>query len=136
MKATPERRACALDYPQSRRYQSKASGLELARNHLQLIEAWSYDFDGNALNRRVVEIDLPFWVFKRLKKLRVTEHDRAGTARSTCLTARRTIATAIRLHVAADSATMSGIITLPRGQLMMSTPPIAINPFGREAELR
>jgi hypothetical protein len=39
-------------------------------------EALSYDFAGKVLNPNSVEIDLPFWVFKRLKKLRLLERDR------------------------------------------------------------
>jgi hypothetical protein len=35
----------------------------------------SSDFDGKVLNPSGVEIDLPFWVFKRLKKLRLLERD-------------------------------------------------------------
>jgi len=38
-------------------------------------EALSYDFDGKVLNPNGVEIDLPFWVFKRLKKLHLLERD-------------------------------------------------------------
>ena len=37
----------------------------------------SYDFDGKVLNPHGVEIDLPFWVFKRLKKLHLLERDPA-----------------------------------------------------------
>jgi hypothetical protein len=32
-------------------------------------EALSDEFDGKVLNPYGVEIDLPFWVFKRLKRL-------------------------------------------------------------------
>ncbi|MBZ5500289.1 MAG: hypothetical protein LAP85_28175 [Acidobacteriia bacterium] len=35
----------------------------------------SDEFDGKILNPHGVEIDLPFWVFKRLKKLRLLERD-------------------------------------------------------------
>jgi len=35
----------------------------------------SYDFDGKVLNPYGVEIDLPFWVFKRLKKLHLLERE-------------------------------------------------------------
>ena len=35
----------------------------------------SDDFDGKVLNPSGVEIDLPFWVFKRLKKLHLLERD-------------------------------------------------------------
>ena len=41
----------------------------------------SYDFDGMVLNPYGVEIDLPFWVFKRLKKLHLLERDPAGGMR-------------------------------------------------------
>jgi hypothetical protein len=36
----------------------------------------SDDFDGKVLNPNGVEIDLPYWVFKRLKKLHLLERDR------------------------------------------------------------
>jgi hypothetical protein len=36
----------------------------------------SYDFDGKVLNPYGIEIDLPFWVFKRLKKLHLLERER------------------------------------------------------------
>jgi hypothetical protein len=39
-------------------------------------EALSNEFDGKILNPHGVEIDLPFWVFKRLKKLHLLERDR------------------------------------------------------------
>ena len=45
-------------------------------------------------------------------------------------------AATIRLRVVADLATMSSIITLLRGMLMMTTPRTAINPFAREATPR
>lgn len=38
-------------------------------------EAFSDEFDGKILNSHGVEIGLPFWVFKRLKKLRLLERD-------------------------------------------------------------
>ena len=37
----------------------------------------SDEFDGKILNPHGVEIDLPFWVFKRLKKLNLLERDSA-----------------------------------------------------------
>jgi len=37
----------------------------------------SDEFDGKILNPHGVEIDLPFWVFKRLKKLRLLERNPA-----------------------------------------------------------
>ena len=36
----------------------------------------SDEFDGRVLNPNGVEIDLPYWVFKRLKKLHLLERDR------------------------------------------------------------
>jgi hypothetical protein len=36
----------------------------------------SDEFDGKVLNPNGVEIDLPYWVFKRLKKLHLLERDR------------------------------------------------------------
>jgi hypothetical protein len=36
----------------------------------------SDEFDGRVLNPKGVEIDLPYWVFKRLKKLHLLERDR------------------------------------------------------------
>jgi hypothetical protein len=41
----------------------------------------SYDFDGKVLNPYGVEIDLPFWVFKRLKKLHLLERERESGKR-------------------------------------------------------
>ena len=38
-------------------------------NQLRIGEDLSDDFDGKVLNPSGVEIDLPFWVFRRLKKL-------------------------------------------------------------------
>jgi len=37
----------------------------------------SDDFDGRVLNPDGVEIDLPYWVFKRLKQLRLLDRDAA-----------------------------------------------------------
>jgi hypothetical protein len=47
-------------------------------NQLLMGEALSvsHDFDGKVLNPNGVEIDLPFWVFKRLKKLHLLKRDR------------------------------------------------------------
>ncbi len=39
-------------------------------------EARVEEFDGRVLNPSGVEIDIPFWVFKRLKKLHLIERDR------------------------------------------------------------
>ena len=44
----------------------------------------SEDFDGKVLNPSGVEIDLPFWVFKRLKKLHLLERDRETGKRRIC----------------------------------------------------
>jgi len=44
----------------------------------------SDDFDGKVLNPNGVEIDLPFWVFKRLKKLHLLERDRKTGKRRIC----------------------------------------------------
>jgi hypothetical protein len=38
-------------------------------------------YDVRVLNPSGVEIDLPFWVFKRLKKLHLLERDRTGKRR-------------------------------------------------------
>src|SRR5512136_1450600 len=46
-------------------------------NQLLIGEALSDEFDGKILNPYGVEIDLPFWVFKRLKKLHLLERDPA-----------------------------------------------------------
>ena len=42
-------------------------------NQLLIGRALSDEFDGKILNPFGVEIDLPFWVFKRLKKLHLLE---------------------------------------------------------------
>jgi hypothetical protein len=44
----------------------------------------SEDFDGTVLNPYGVEIDLPFWVFKQLKKLHLLERDRETGKRRIC----------------------------------------------------
>ena len=44
----------------------------------------SDEFDGKILNPHGVEIDLPFWVFKRLKKLHLLERDRETGKRRIC----------------------------------------------------
>ena len=36
----------------------------------------SDEFDGRVLNPNGVEIDIPYWVFKRLKKMHLLERDR------------------------------------------------------------
>jgi hypothetical protein len=38
-------------------------------------EALSSEFEGKVLNPSGIEINLPFWVFKRLKKMHLLEHD-------------------------------------------------------------
>ena len=46
---------------------------------------WSgKEFDGRVLNPRGVEIELPFWVFKRLKKLHLLERDRETGKQRIC----------------------------------------------------
>ncbi len=45
-------------------------------NQLSIGKALSNDFDGKVLNPYGIEIDLPYWVFKRLKKLHLLERDR------------------------------------------------------------
>ena len=44
----------------------------------------SKEFDGRVLNPSGMEIDLPFWVFKRLKKLHLIERDRETGKRRIC----------------------------------------------------
>jgi hypothetical protein len=51
------------------------AGWSSKNNHLLLGEALSYEFEGKVLNPSGIEIDLPFWVFKRLKKLHLLERD-------------------------------------------------------------
>jgi hypothetical protein len=51
--------------------------LELQNQPAEIGEALSDEFDGKILNPHGVEIDLPFWVFKRLKKLHLLERDSA-----------------------------------------------------------
>lgn len=46
--------------------------------------AVSNDFDGKGLNPIDVEIDLPFWAFKRLKELHLLEHNHASGRRRIC----------------------------------------------------
>ena len=46
-------------------------------NQLVIGEALSDEFDGKILNPHGIEIDLPFWVFKRLKKMHLLERDPA-----------------------------------------------------------
>ena len=60
------------------------SGLELRKQPAEIGEALSYDFDGKVLNPYGVEIDLPFWVFKRLKKLHLLERDHETGKRRIC----------------------------------------------------
>ena len=51
-------------------------------NQLLIGKALSDVVDGGILNPHGVQIDIPFWVFKRLKKLRLLEHNpEAGKAR-------------------------------------------------------
>ena len=50
-------------------------------NQLTTGRALSDEFDGKILNPSGVEIDLPFWVFRRLKKLNLLERDRMSGRR-------------------------------------------------------
>ncbi len=62
--------------------QSTRAGWSSEINQLLIGEALSDDFDGKVINPHGVEIDLPFWVFKRLKKLHLLERDgRTGKRR-------------------------------------------------------
>jgi hypothetical protein len=45
-------------------------------NQLLIGEALSYEFEGKVLNAFGIEIDLPLWVFKRLRKLHLLKRDR------------------------------------------------------------
>jgi len=45
-------------------------------NKLEIGEALSNDFEGKVLNPSGIDIDLPLWVFKRLKRLHLLERDR------------------------------------------------------------
>jgi hypothetical protein len=59
------------------------SGLELRNQPAERGEALPDEFDGKVLNPNGIEIDLPYWVFKRLKKLHMLESDReTGLGRS------------------------------------------------------
>ncbi len=42
------------------------------------------EFDGRVLNPFGVEIDIPFWAFKRLKKLHLLERDKETGKRRIC----------------------------------------------------
>jgi len=53
-------------------------------NQLITGEALSDDFDGKALNPSGVEIDLPFWAFKRLKKIHLLERNHETGKRRIC----------------------------------------------------
>jgi hypothetical protein len=48
-------------------------------------ESLREEFDGRVLNPSGVEIDLPFWVFKRLKKLHLLERDHDTGKRRICV---------------------------------------------------
>ena len=49
-----------------------------------MCESLGKEFDGRVLNPSGVEIDLPFWVFKRLRKLHLIERDRETGKRRIC----------------------------------------------------
>jgi hypothetical protein len=53
-------------------------------NQLTIGETLSNDFDGKVLNPNGVEIDPPFWAFKRLKKLHSLKRDGATGKRRNC----------------------------------------------------
>jgi hypothetical protein len=59
--------------------QCERAGSEI--NQLIIGEALSHDFDGKVINPNGVEIDLPFWAFKRIKKLHLLERDRESGMR-------------------------------------------------------
>ncbi|MBN2319734.1 MAG: hypothetical protein JXR49_11680, partial [Acidobacteria bacterium] len=52
------------------------SGLELRNQPAERGEALPDEFDGRVLDPNGVEIDLPFRVFKRLKRMHLLERDR------------------------------------------------------------
>ena len=49
-----------------------------------MCESWTEELDMRVLNPWGVEIHLPFWVFKRLKKLHLLERDRETGKRRIC----------------------------------------------------
>ncbi len=49
-----------------------------------MCELLTEEFDGRVLNPSGLEIHLPFWVFKRLKKLHLLERDRETGKRRIC----------------------------------------------------
>jgi hypothetical protein len=49
-----------------------------------MCESLRKEFDGRVLNPSGVEIDLPYWVFKRLKKLNLLERDPETGKRRIC----------------------------------------------------
>ena len=49
-----------------------------------MVESPRKDFDGRVLNPSGVEVDIPLWVFKRLKKLHLLERDRETGKRKIC----------------------------------------------------
>jgi hypothetical protein len=52
------------------------AGWSSKNNHLLIGEALSFEFEGKVLNPYGIDIDLPHWVFTRLKKLHLLERDR------------------------------------------------------------
>jgi hypothetical protein len=57
------------------RIQSNASGLELQNQPAEHRRSPVSEFEGKILNPSGIEIDLPFWVFTRLKRLHLLERD-------------------------------------------------------------
>jgi hypothetical protein len=51
-------------------------GLEICEQPARRGEALSDEFDGRVLYPNGVEIDLPYWIFKRFNKLCLLERDR------------------------------------------------------------
>jgi hypothetical protein len=49
-----------------------------------MYESLREEFDGRVLNRLGVEINIPFWAFKRLKKLHLLERDPETGKRRIC----------------------------------------------------
>jgi hypothetical protein len=47
-------------------FSSTRAGWSSKNNHLLIGEALSYEFENKVLNPFGVEIDLPYWVFKRV----------------------------------------------------------------------
>jgi hypothetical protein len=61
-----------------------AGAPSLERSGTLMSESLGKEFDGRVLNPSGVEIDIPFWAFKRLKKLHLLERDRETGKRRIC----------------------------------------------------